>query len=91
MEESLAAEEHLLKREEYLKIEVSENKKAYDQTMKQYEIGQITLLDVLTVENKWIASRIAEMDVAGQRLINRVNLHLALGWSFEEIPGATEQ
>ncbi len=91
VEESLAAEEHLLKREEYLKIEVRENKKAYDQTMQQYEIGQITLLDVLTVENKWIASRIAAMDVAGQRLVNRVNLHLALGGSFEEMPVAAEQ
>ena len=91
VEESLAAEEHLLKREEYLTIEVRENKKAYDQTMKQHEIGQINLLDVLIVENKWIASRIAEMDVAGQRLMNRVNLHLALGGSFEEIPVAAEQ
>ncbi len=92
VEESLAAEEHLLKRDEYLQIEVTENKKAYDQTMKQYEIGQISLLDVLTVENKWIASRIAEMDVAGRRLVNRVNLHLALGGSFEEQPAvAVEQ
>jgi len=84
VEESLAAEEHLLKRDEYLQIEVMENKKAYDQTMKQYEIGQISLLDVLTVENKWITSRIAKMDVDGRRLVNRVNLHLALGGSFEE-------
>lgn len=84
VEGALAAEEHLLKRDEYLQIEVRENKKAYNQTVKQYEIGQISLLDVLTVENKWIASRIAEMDIAGQRLVNRVNLHLALGGSFEE-------
>ena len=91
VEGALAAEEHLLKREEYLKIEVSENKKAYDQTMKQHEIGQISLLDVLTVESKWIESRIAEMDVAGRRLVNRVNLHLALGGSFEELPAVTEQ
>ena len=90
VEESLAAEEHLLKREEYLQIEVRENKKAYDQTMQQYEIGQISLLDVLTIQNKWIASRIDEMDVAGQRLVNRVNLHLALGGSFDEQPAAIE-
>ncbi|MBW2683920.1 MAG: TolC family protein [Deltaproteobacteria bacterium] len=91
VEGSLAAEEHLLKREEYLEIEVTENKKAYDQTMKQYEIGQISLLDVLTVENKWIESRIAEMDVAGKRLVNRVNLHLALGGSFEEQPAVAAE
>lgn len=82
----LAAEEHLLKREEYLQTEVNENKKAYDQTKEQYYIGQITLLDVLVVENTWIASRIAEMNIAGRRLVNRVNLHLALGGSFEEQP-----
>ncbi len=82
----LASEEHLLKREEYLRIEVDENFKAYAQTKKQYDIGQISLLDVLTVENKWIGSRIAEMDVASQRLVNRVNLHLALGGSFDEQP-----
>jgi NodT family efflux transporter outer membrane factor (OMF) lipoprotein len=87
----LAAEEHLLKREEFLKFEVKENKKALDQTKVQYEIGQISLLDVLTVENKWIASSIAEMDVSGQRLVNRVKLHLALGGSFEDAANATEQ
>ncbi len=91
VEASLAAEEHLLKREEYLQIEVKENKIAYDQTKKQYEIGQISLLDVLTVENKWIASRISEMDIAGKRLVNRVNLHLSLGGSFDEQPTVAEQ
>jgi NodT family efflux transporter outer membrane factor (OMF) lipoprotein len=84
VESSLAAEDHLLKREEFLKIEVNSNKKAYEQTNLQYEIGQISMLDVLTVQNKWIASRIAELDMASKRLVNRVNLHLALGGSFEE-------
>ena len=84
VEESLAAEKHLLKREEFIQLEVKENKKAYEQTMAQYTIGQISLLDVLTVENKWIAAQIAMMDIAGQRLVNRVKLHLALGGSFDE-------
>jgi NodT family efflux transporter outer membrane factor (OMF) lipoprotein len=86
VETLLAAEEHLLKREEFIRLEVRENKKAYDQTKAQYDIGQISLLDVLTVENKWIDSRIAAMDIAGQRLVNRVKLHLALGGSFDENP-----
>ena len=84
VERSLAAEEHLLKREEYLQIEVESNKHAYEQTNLQYEIGQISLLDVLTVQKKWIASKVAKLDMASKRLINRVNLHLALGGSFEE-------
>ncbi|MEN8211803.1 MAG: TolC family protein [Thermodesulfobacteriota bacterium] len=84
VETSLAAENHLLKREEFLKIEVDSNRKAYEQTKLQYDIGQISMLDVLTVQNKWIASRIAELDMASKRLVNRVNLHLALGGSFEK-------
>ena len=91
VETLLAAEEHLLKREEFIRIEVRANKKAYDQTKAQYDIGQISLLDVLTVENKWIASRIAKMDIAGQRLVNRVRLHLALGGSFDENPAVAGQ
>lgn len=55
--------------------------------MKQFEIGKIDFLDVLTVQNDWLAARIAELDIAMQRLINRVNLHLALGGSFEESKG----
>ena len=84
VETALAAEEHLLQREKFLQIEVDSNRKAYEQTNLQYEIGQISMLDVLTVQNKWIASRIAELDMASKRLSNRVNLHLALGGSFEE-------
>ncbi|MEA2115975.1 MAG: TolC family protein [Thermodesulfobacteriota bacterium] len=87
VESSLAAEEHLLKRQEFLRIEVAENRQAYEQTKKQYEIGQISMLDVLTVQKKWINSRMAELDMAGRRLVNRVNLHLALGGGFEESQG----
>lgn len=84
VEELLAAETHLMKREEYLQIEVNENKKANDLIVKQYEIGKIPFLDVLTIQGKWVESRIARLDIAGKRLVNRVKLHLALGGSFEQ-------
>ena len=84
VETTLAAEEHLLKREAFLKIEVDSNKKAYEQTNLQYEIGQISLIDVLPVQNRWISSKIAILDMNSKRLLNRVSLHLALGGSFEE-------
>ena len=83
VETSLAAEEHLAKREEYLGIEEKENKIAYQQTKKQYEIGQIPLLDVLTIQQKWIGAKIAKLDITDKRLVNRVKLHLALGGSFK--------
>ncbi len=86
VESALAAEGHLTQREKYLKTVVAENKTAYQQTKKQYEIGQISLLDVLTVQQRWIEAQIAELDIASRRLINRVMLHLYLGGSFETRP-----
>jgi hypothetical protein len=36
------------------------------------------------VQDKWIQARIALADIAVQRLVNRVGLHLALGGIFGE-------
>ncbi len=80
----LATEDHLLMREKLLEIEVDSNRIAYERTNLDYETGQISMLELLTVQQKWIASKIAALDTAGKRLVNRVNLHLALGGSFEE-------
>lgn len=81
---ALVVENHLLQYEIFLKIEVESNRKTYEETNLLYEIEQISMLDVLIIQNKWIASRIIEFDMAGKRLVNRVTLHLALGGSFEE-------
>jgi outer membrane protein TolC len=90
VETTLANEEHLARREGYLKIVVKENKTAYEQTKKQHNIGQGTLIDVLNVQGQWIGAQIAALDIAGKRLSNRVTLHLALGGSFEEQPSTGE-
>lgn len=83
VESALANEEHLARREEYLKTVVSENFKAYQIAKKQLDIGSIEFLDVLTIQNKWIRAKIALIDTSTSRLLNRVQLHLALGGSFE--------
>ncbi|MEN8141012.1 MAG: TolC family protein [Thermodesulfobacteriota bacterium] len=90
VERALAAEGDLLRQEEYLHSEVEENQQAYKESRQQYEIGQIDYLDVLAVQNLWISSRIAAVNIGAQRLINRVQLHLALGGSFAEPAGAVE-
>lgn len=79
----LSYEEKLLEREQYLQVATAENNKPYDLTLKQYEIGNISLAEVLPVQDKWIQSKIALTNVSVQRLLNRVGLHLALGGSFE--------
>ncbi|WP_028579906.1 TolC family protein [Desulfogranum japonicum] len=83
VESALSQEEHLGQREKYLQITVDENFKAYQLVQKQYEIGKIDFLDVLNVQNKWVQAKIALINISTLRLLNRVQLHLALGGSFE--------
>ena len=82
-ENYLALDKELARREYYLDTMVKEYKKAYDMTYKNYKIGQGTILDVLSAQSKWINARIIRTQVLRDRLINRVNLHLALGGSFD--------
>ncbi|MEN8190818.1 MAG: TolC family protein [Thermodesulfobacteriota bacterium] len=83
VENRLAAEEHLAKRHGFLLTVVDEDQQAYKIAKKQFDIGQLGLLDVLNIQSRWISAQIAEIDAASLQLINRVDLHLALGGSFE--------
>jgi len=83
VEDALANERHLKHREHYLSTMVKEFKTAYDMTDANYNIGQGTILDVLNAQSKWISAKILQTQVRKERLINRINLHLALGGSFE--------
>ena len=83
VENALANERHLARRYAYLNTMVREYKAAYEMTDKNYKIGRGTILDVLQAQSKWINARIVRTQVMKERLINRVNLHLALGGSFD--------
>ena len=90
VENALANERHLKNREHYLNTMVKEFKTAYDMTNENYNIGQGTILDVLNAQSKWINAQILRTQVRKERLINRVNLHLALGGSFESCTPASK-
>ena len=83
VENALAAEKHLSARLSYVETMVKEYHTAYKMTVETYRIGQSSVLDILLIQGKWIAAEIQKMQVMKQRLINRVNLHLALGGSFK--------
>ncbi len=83
VENALASEEHLRRRYGYISTMVREYKTAYDMTIEKYRIGESTILDILIIQGKWIRAEIIKMQIAKQRLINRVKLHLALGGSFD--------
>jgi outer membrane protein TolC len=45
----------------------------------EYEIGKVDLLSVLVIQGQWIGSKIELINTQDQRLLQRVDLHLALG------------
>jgi len=53
----------------------------------QYEVGKIDLLSVLQMQARVVGARIAMVGIRNDQLITRVNLHLALGGSFEQTEG----
>ncbi|WP_292656027.1 efflux transporter outer membrane subunit [Nitratifractor sp.] len=83
VENALANDRYLARRYHYLNTMATEYKTAYVMTDKNYKIGQGSILDVLQAQSKWINAKILRTQVMKERLINRVNLHLALGGSFD--------
>jgi NodT family efflux transporter outer membrane factor (OMF) lipoprotein len=70
-------------REEFLKVVLEENTGAWELAKTQYEVGKVDLLSTLQMQARVVGARIGVVNIRNDRLINRVNLHLALGGSFE--------
>jgi NodT family efflux transporter outer membrane factor (OMF) lipoprotein len=83
VEAGLTDEALLEQRERFVAQAVDNNKGAYDLAIKQYDVGQIDLLSVLQMRTRWIGARTTLLRVRNARLAERINLHLALGGSFE--------
>lgn len=88
VEAALTNEALLAERESFLGVAMSNNKAAFDLSTKRYDIGEIELLNHLQMQNRWIGSRISHINIQNQQLAQRINLHLALGGSFETVPDA---
>ena len=84
VESSLDQENLLLEREELLGQAVEDNAEAYRLAEVQFDVGVIDQLSLLQIQTRLFQSESQLVTVQGSRLANRVNLHLALGGSFEE-------
>jgi outer membrane protein TolC len=83
VEAALTNSDLLERREQFLADAVDNNLQAYNLGRKQYDVGQIELINLLQLQAGWIGARVTLLDIRNQRLAERVNLHLALGGSFE--------
>jgi NodT family efflux transporter outer membrane factor (OMF) lipoprotein len=86
VETSLTNEALFEEREEFLRSAEENSQKAYELAKTKYDVGQTDLLSVLQVQAGWIGARSGVVNIQNVRLAQRVDLHLALGGSFEEAP-----
>lgn len=82
VETALANEDVLRKREERLRVVVSELRSGVDTLRLRYDAGQVSYLELNQVQEQWIGARDSLLKIQVERLKQRVNLHLALGGSF---------
>ena len=83
VEGALSAEAALRDREAILAESIKDNQRALDLAQIQYKVGKI---DLRVVEQRQLAlysARTSLLQVQSEQLAQRVNLHLALGGSFE--------
>jgi multidrug efflux system outer membrane protein len=83
VENALAAAQALAERETLLQQVVAENRRALTLTQSAYRVGRLDLRSVEQQQLSVHAARIALLRVQSEQLTQRVNLHLALGGSFE--------
>lgn len=87
VETDLSQEQLLLERERFLAASASNYESAWRLAEKRFDVGEIDLLSVLQMQASWVGARIALLHVRNQRLAQRIDLHLALGGSFEKSEG----
>lgn len=75
-------------RQTFLEAAELDNRRAYELAEVQYEVGKIDLLSVLQMQSRWVGAQIGVIRIRNERLAQRINLHLALGGSFEETGGS---
>ena len=73
----------MAERETFLSSVVEDNTRAYEASKTQYDVGKIDMLSLLQMQARVIGSRAALVHMKSARLAQRVDLHLALGGSFE--------
>jgi len=90
VETSLTNEALFAEREEFLRSSEENSKGAYDISKARYDVGQTDLLSVLQIQAQWVGARVGIVNILNDRLAQRVDLHLALGGSFERTPPAEQ-
>ena len=82
VENGLTAEQQLALREQAIERQLSESLRSLELAQVQRQIGQLDTFDVLQRKREALQVKAELTHVRAQRLVQRVNLHLALGGRF---------
>jgi NodT family efflux transporter outer membrane factor (OMF) lipoprotein len=84
VENALSAENAAREREQILTQTLADNQRAYDVVQTQFKVGSTDLRYVSQRQLALNATRSALVRMQAEQRVQRVNLHLALGGSFEQ-------
>lgn len=82
VENLLVSESSLAKQEEQLREAVQQYEKTRQLAETRYKAGSISLTDVLIIQRQELQAKANLLTLRDARLVQRVNLHLALGGDF---------
>jgi NodT family efflux transporter outer membrane factor (OMF) lipoprotein len=91
VEVALTNEELLAKRLPYIESALHDHSEAVRVADLRYRAGSMDLLSVLQLQEGQIQSQADLIKVRNDQLVNRINLHLALGGSFDSSPADYSQ
>jgi multidrug efflux system outer membrane protein len=86
VEDSLNADANLRRREQVLTGMVRDTSRAVELSEQQYSIGRIALLSLIQQRMRLYAAESVLLRLRAERLVQRVNLYLALGGGFGPMP-----
>jgi outer membrane protein, multidrug efflux system len=89
VENALAAENAAREREQLLTQTLADTQRAYEIVQTQYKVGSTDLRFVTQRQLALNSTEAALIRMRAEQRVQRVNLHLALGGSFEQRPPAT--
>ena len=87
---ALRAFSEVREREAFLRQVLAESSEALRVAQVQFDVGKVDFLLVLQQQGQVIAARVNLLSTQDQRLQQRIDLHLALGGSFDEKPQEQE-
>jgi NodT family efflux transporter outer membrane factor (OMF) lipoprotein len=88
VENALAADSALRDRDDILAATIRDSERALELAQIQYRVGVIDLRSVEQNQLTLYVARMSRLRVQTERLAQRVNLYLALGGGFDELPAA---